>query len=407
MSSLGILGAGTMGAGLALVAAQAGLDVVLLDRDDAAAQRGRGYVESRLRRDVLKGRRPAAEADAVLARVTATDSYADLAGLPLVIEAVFEDRAVKRDVIGRVEQVLPADAVLASNTSAMPITGLAEFSRRPERFLGMHFFSPAERMPLVEIICGRRTSDDTLAAALDLARALGKTPIVVNDAPGFFTSRFIGSFITESLRMVTAGVDPALVEEGARRVGMPMGALAISDSIGLDVSVHAARQRALDEGRPAPEPGPVGLLVERGRHGRTSGHGFYDYGPDGEAVLWPGLAELFPRAAEQPALDDVGTRILYAQLVEGTRAFADGVLTSARDGDLGATLGVGFPLALGGPFAAIDAIGVAAFVAEADRLAAAHGPPFDVPDLVREMAQRGLTFHGDGGPAVVPPGRRG
>jgi 3-hydroxyacyl-CoA dehydrogenase / enoyl-CoA hydratase / 3-hydroxybutyryl-CoA epimerase len=393
---IGIMGAGTMGAGLALTAAKARLEVVLLDRDLPTAEKGRDYAGKRLRRDVEKGRRTAAEADAVLARITPTDSYEELAGLPIVIEAVFEDRAVKQAVLGRARAALPADAVLASNTSAMPITGLAEYTSDPGRFVGMHFFSPAERMPLVEIIRGKQTTDETLAVALDLAKVMRKTPIVVNDAPGFFTSRFIGSFITESMRMVAAGVNPHLVENGARMAGMPMGALTVSDSIGLDLSVHAARQRALDAGNPDPDLGVVGLLVERGRHGRKNGAGFYDYAANGDAVLWPGLRDLIPPADEQPSIEEVKTRILYAQLVEGTRAFAEGVLPTVRDGDLGACLGVGFPAYLGGPFVAIDAIGLPTFVATADRLADLHGPQFAVPALIREMAADGRTFYGEG-----------
>ncbi|SHN75837.1 3-hydroxyacyl-CoA dehydrogenase NAD-binding domain-containing protein [Cryptosporangium aurantiacum] len=394
---IGILGAGTMGAGLALTAAKAGIEVVLLDRDLPSAEHGKAYAGSRLAREVAKGRRTQDKADATLARIHPTTDYADLGDVPLVVEAVFEDRAVKKDVIARADAVLPADAVFASNTSAIPITSLAAFSRRPELFIGAHFFSPVERMALVEIIRGEQTSDATLARTLDLAKALRKTPIVVNDSPGFFTSRFIGSFLTASLTMVNEGVNPNLVENGARMVGMPMGALTISDSVGLDLTVHASRSHGHGG-----DLGIVGTLVDAGRHGRKNGKGFYDYHDDGTKSLWPGLSDALPTRADQPSIDEVKARILYAQLAEGARAFAEGVLPDVIDGDLGATLGVGFPAHLGGPFVAIDTIGPARFVAECDRLAAAHGEQYALPPLVRDMAAAGQTFYGSN--AVVSPG---
>ena len=402
---IGILGAGTMGAGLALTAAKIGLEVVLLDRDQEAAEKGKAYAAKRLARDVEKGRRTQEKADAALALIHPTADYADLAGVLIVVEAVFEDRAVKEAVIKQAEAALPADAVFATNTSAMPITGLASFSQRPDQFIGMHFFSPVERMMLVEIIRGEQTSDATLAKALDLAQALRKTPIVVNDGPGFFTSRFIGSFIGSSMAMINEGVNPNLVENGARMVGMPMGPMTISDSIGLDLGVHATRNAAKDRGQPEPDLGITGALVDQGRFGMKNGKGFYDYAADGAKSLWPGLADALPRLAEQPTVDEVKNRILYAQLAEGARAFAEGVLPTVVDGDVGATLGVGFPAYLGGPFCAIDEIGLPAFVAECDRLTAAHGKQYAVPQLLREMAERGETFHGRN--AVVSPGAGG
>jgi 3-hydroxyacyl-CoA dehydrogenase/enoyl-CoA hydratase/3-hydroxybutyryl-CoA epimerase len=400
--TIGVIGAGTMGGGLAYNAARSGLEVILIDRDQAAAKKGKGYAERKLSREIEKGKMTREKADAVLARIHPTTSYDRLANAKLVVEAVFEDRQVKADVFRRLDAVLPADAVLASNTSAMPITGLAEFTVRPERFIGLHFFSPVERMPLVEIIRGRATTDETLAKSLDFVQALRKTPIVVNDSPGFFTSRFIGAFVGESLRMVSEGVKPALVENGARAVGMPMGALTISDELGLDLAYHAGLQHAKDRGEADPDMGITSrLVVEHGRHGRKNGKGFYDYLENGEKRLWPGLAELAPPIAEQPGIDEVKRRILFAQLAEGARCFAEDVLTGVIDGDLGATLGVGFPAYLGGPFAAIDTMGVGVMVETCDELAARYGDPFRVPQLLRDMADRGQTFYGR--TAVTPP----
>jgi 3-hydroxyacyl-CoA dehydrogenase/enoyl-CoA hydratase/3-hydroxybutyryl-CoA epimerase len=286
----------------------------------------------------------------------------------------------------------------------MPITGLAEFSKRPDQFIGMHFFSPAERMPLVEIIRGKQTSDATLAKALDLAQALGKTPITVNDSPGFFTSRFIGSFVAESLKMADEGINPNLIENGARMVGMPMGALTIADSMGLDLAYGSSVSKAKEQGVEPAKTLISKLVTEHGRNGMKNGKGFFDYGADGSKKLWPGLQNLLPKLEQQPAIDEVKKRILYAQLSEGARAFAEGVLTSVIDGDLGATLGVGFPAYLGGPFSAMDNIGIASVVSECDRLAAAYGKQFAVPQLLRDMAKNGQTFFGQN--AVKSPGAR-
>ena len=402
---IGIIGAGTMGAGLALNAAKAGIEVILLDRDQAAADKGKAYAMKRVTRDVEKGRSTQEKADKLLARIHPTASYDELKDVKIVVEAVFEDRTVKSDVIRKAEAALPADAVFASNTSAMPIGGLAEFSQRPDQFIGMHFFSPAERMPLVEIIRGKQTSDATLAKALDLAQALRKTPIVVNDSPGFFTSRFIGSFVGEGLKMIEQGVNPNLVENGSRMAGMPMGVMTISDVMGLDLAYHAGKQNARDAAAAADVDNTIiAKLVKEGRHGAKNGKGFYDYAGDGSKSLWPGLEKIVPRAAQQPSVEEVKKRILYVQLAEGARAFAEGVLVSVIDGDLGATLGVGFPAFWGGPFSAIDTLGVANVVAECDRLAAAYGDQFKVPQLLRDMAKNGQTFFGKN--AVKSPGAR-
>jgi 3-hydroxyacyl-CoA dehydrogenase/enoyl-CoA hydratase/3-hydroxybutyryl-CoA epimerase len=402
---IAVIGAGTMGAGIAYSAARARINVVLIDLDQAAADQGKAYAERKLAREIEKGRTTREKADEILACIQPTTDYAQLADVQLAIETVFEDRKVKSQVLAEIASCLPAAAILASNTSAMPITGLAEFTPQPSQFIGLHFFSPADRMPVVEIIRGRRTDDATLAKALDFVQAIRKTPITVNDSPGFFTSRFIGSFVAESLAMVTQGVKPALVENAARMLGMPMGALTVCDSIGLDISYHAGLQQARDAGKTDPDLGIVGkLVVQHGRHGQKNSKGFFDYLENGEKRLWPGLAELVPTLATQPNVNEVKARILYAQLAEGARCFAEGVLADVIDGDLGATLGVGFPAYLGGPFAAIDTIGVAEVVKECDRLAGLYGDQFKAPQLLRDMAAKGQTFYGP--QAVAAPGAR-
>jgi 3-hydroxyacyl-CoA dehydrogenase/enoyl-CoA hydratase/3-hydroxybutyryl-CoA epimerase len=401
---IAVIGAGTMGAGIAYSAARARIDVVLIDLDQAAADRGKAYAARKLARDIDKGRSSRERADEILARIHPTADYAKLADVQLAIETVFENRKAKSEVLSKVATLLPDSAILASNTSAMPITGLAEFTADPARFIGLHFFAPPDRMPVVEIIRGKRTDDVTLAKALDFVQAIRKTPVTVNDSPGFFTSRFIGSFVAESLAMVAQGVKPALVENAARMLGMPMGALSVCDEIGLDTSYHAGRQQAQDAGKD-PDLGIIGkMVVEQGRHGRKNGKGFYDYLENGEKRLWPGLRELTPTLSTQPDVDAVKGRILYAQLAEGARCFAEGVLIDVIDGDLGATLGVGFPAYLGGPFAAIDTIGVADVLQECDRLASLYGDQFKVPQLLRDMARNGETFYG--AHAVAAPGAR-
>lgn len=390
---IAVVGAGTMGAGIAFAAAKAGIEVILIDRDQAAAERGKGYADKRLRRDLGKGRTTEAKMATLLARIHPADGYDGLADVQLVIESVFEDRAVKKEVIGRISEALPAGVLIASNTSGLPIGSLAGYSDRPERFIGMHFFSPAERMPLVELIKSAKTDDTAWANALDFIGALRKTPITVNDGPGFFTTRFIGSFVTASLDMLQEGVNPALIENGARMVGMPMGALAISDSIGLDVSYHAGMAQAKEKGV-EPTLGVIGKLYEAGRHGMKNGKGFFDWDDHGDKRIWPGLSALVPTLAVQPSIEEVKARILYAQLAEGARCFAEGVLVDVIDGDLGATLGVGFPAYLGGPYAAMDTLGLAAVIAECDRLRVAYGELYAIPDAIRTMAAAGQTFHG-------------
>jgi len=393
---LGMVGAGMMGGGIALVAAQRGIDVILLDRDQAAAARGKAHAEKALAKQVERGRMTADTRDAVLARIHPATGYELLRDADMVVEAVFEDRAVKADVTRRLDAVLPEDCVLATNTSALPITLLAQASTRPERFVGLHFFSPAEKMPLVEVIRGKATSDATLARALDFVGQLGKTPIVVNDARGFFTSRFIGAFVDDSIGMVAEGINPALIENCARHAGMPVGPLAITDELSIELSVHAGeaqKKEFPDDYKPGRSVPVLQQLFERGRMGRKNGKGFYDYDESGKR-LWPGLAELYRPRAVQPSPHDLKQRILYVQAVEAARAMEEGVLLSPTDGDVGSILGVGYPAYTGGPFCFIDGVGLPSFVAEADRLADLFGEHLRPPALLRDMAARGQTFYG-------------
>ena len=394
--TLGIVGAGMMGSGIAQIAAQRGIDVLLLDRDLAAAERGKEAAQKRLTRLVEKGRMDAGKAQALLARIRTTADYADLAASDVVIEAVFENRAIKADILRQLDAVLPAHCLVASNTSSLPITLLAQAGAHPERFIGMHFFSPAERMPLVEVICGRDTSDQSLAHALDLVAQLRKTPIVVNDHRGFFTSRFIGSFVDDGIAMLAEGVAPALIENCARQAGMPLGPLAITDEMSIELSKQAGEAQARefpDSYRPGRSVPVIEKLFALGRMGRKNGKGFYDYDDKGKS-LWPGLTEHYALRTEQPQPQDLRQRVLYVQAIEAARAMEDGVLLSPADGDVGAILGVGFPAYTGGPFSFMDGIGIAKFVAEAERLAALFGPHLQPPALLKRMAAEGSTFYG-------------
>lgn len=393
---LGLIGAGMMGAGIALNAAQRGISVVLIDRDQDAADRGKQYAVKALAKQVERGRMAQDKADAILARIVPSTDYEQLRDADMVVEAVFEDRAIKAEVTKKLDAVLPATCVLATNTSALPITLLAQASVRPERFIGLHFFSPADKMPLVEVIRGKQTSDATLAQALDFIAQLKKTPIVVNDSRGFFTSRFIGAFVDDAIGMVAEGINPAMIDNCAKHAGMPVGPLAITDELSIELSVHAGEAQKKEfpneykEGRSVPV---LKKLYALGRLGKKMGQGFYDHDASGKR-LWSGLAELYPHKAEQPSAHDLRQRILYVQAVEGARAMEEGVLTNPADGDIGAILGVGFPAYTGGPFCFIDGIGLPQFVAEADRLADLFGEQLRPPKLLRDMAAQGQTFYG-------------
>lgn len=392
---VGMLGAGLMGAGIAMVSAQAGIEVVLLDRDQDAADKGKQYTADRL----AKKRTSPEKTAEILGRIHATSNYADLKGCDLIIEAVFETREIKADVTKKTEAVVGADTIFGSNTSTLPITGLAEAWSKPENFIGIHFFSPVEKMPLVEIIVGKKTGPEAIAKALDYVAQIRKTPIVVNDSRGFYTSRCFGTFVQEGLALLAEGVKPALIENVAKHMGMPVGPLAVNDEVGLDLSYKVGQQTKKDLGdsyKPGPGEAVIEKMIELGRHGRKNAKGFYAYPEDGSPKhLWPELSAHFPVAATQPTPAEVKERLFHRQLVETARCFAEGVLETPEDGDLGAIFGWGFAPFTGGPFSAMDTIGLKTVVQTLDRLALAHGERFAPPQLLRDMAAKGKSFYGN------------
>jgi len=394
---LGILGAGMMGAGIAHVSALAGIDCVLLDRARDLAERGKKHTADLLVKDVEKGVLTQLRADAVLERIKPTVAYRDLANCDLVIEAVFEERDLKALVMRQAEAVVQQTTVLASNTSTLPISSLGSGTARPAQFIGIHFFSPVHRMPLVEVIVGDKTCEDTLSRTLDYVRQLRKTPIVVKDSRGFYTSRVFGTYCYEGHRMLEEGVDPALIENAGRFAGMPVGPLAVTDEVSLELQYKVIRQSQVDLG--AQYRNPIGWNVLRhfvedlNRLGRKSGGGFYEYPHNGKKFLWPGLAGEYPRLARQPDLEELKTRLLYIQAIETLRCLEEGVLESAAEADLGSVLGWGFPAFTGGTLSFIDGIGADTFAEDCRGLAERHGPRFEPPRRLIERAKSGDTFH--------------
>jgi 3-hydroxyacyl-CoA dehydrogenase/enoyl-CoA hydratase/3-hydroxybutyryl-CoA epimerase len=397
LTKVGVLGAGMMGAGIAHASASAGLDVVLIDVSDAAAERGKAAAAQVLDGAVKRGRLSQAERDATLARIRPTTNYLDLAGAELVIEAVTEDRRIKAEVTRMAEAVLSADSIFASNTSTLPITSLATTSKRPENFVGIHFFSPVHRMRLVEVIRGEPTGDVAVARALDYVKRIRKTPILVNDGRGFYTSRVFGTYINEGLALLVEGVNPALIENAGRLAGMPVGPLAVADDVGIDLIHHIKEQTKRDLGaryEPLPGDAVVPLLVATlQRTGRKTGRGFYDYPTDGPKRLWPELARHFPRAAEQPDVEAVKRRLMHIQGVETARCLEEKIVGDPRDADVGSVYGWGFAPFTGGTVSYIDGIGVADFVSDCEALARRHGARFAPPALLRDMARRGKAFY--------------
>jgi 3-hydroxyacyl-CoA dehydrogenase/enoyl-CoA hydratase/3-hydroxybutyryl-CoA epimerase len=397
VKKVGILGAGMMGSGIAYVSAVAGIDVVLLDSEVALAEKGKAYSVKLLDKDVQRGKRDKAQADAILARITATASYAALDGCDLIVEAVFEDKAIKADVTRKTEAVIPSGAIFASNTSTLPISELAQASKRPAQFIGLHFFSPVDRMPLVEVILGKPTSPETLARSLDYVAQLRMTPIVVNDSRGFYTSRVFQTFIHEGMRMLEEGIEPALIENAAKFAGMPVGPLAVTDEVTVELPMKIVKQAEEAIGssyvRPCAYNVMKRMLDELKRPGKRYGRGFYEYPEGGKKFLWPGLKQAFPVAAEQPSLDEVKKRLLYIQSMETARCLEEGVLTHAADGDVGSILAWGVPTWTGGTLSLIDTVGIQNFVAECERMAKLYGPRFAPSAWLRARAARGEAFY--------------
>ena len=397
VAKVGVIGAGMMGAGIAYVSANAGIEVVLIDAAQEAADRGKAHSADLLDKGMKRGKVTAEKKAEVLGRIIATTDYAALAGCDLIVEAVFEDPKVKADVTAKVEAAVGEGCIFATNTSTLPISGLAKASQRPANFIGIHFFSPVDKMNLVEIIRGKETGDVAVAKALDYVRQIRKTPIVVNDARFFYANRCIIPYINEGIRMVAEGVEPALVENAAKLVGMPLGPLQLVDETSIDLGVKIAKATRAAMGDAYPDGAVDAVLfwmADQGRMGKKANAGFYAYDAAGKREgLWEGLAAQYPLADSQPDLTTVQHRLLMAQVLEAVRALEDGVLTDIREGDVGAILGWGFAPWSGGPFSWLDIIGAARAVEICDHLTATQGARFTAPALLREMAAKGEGFY--------------
>ena len=397
---LGIIGAGFMGAGIGYVSAQAGMSVVLIDRDQASADKGKAVADKLISEQVNRGRASAAEREALLARIEASADYGALKDCDFVIEAVFEDRKVKAETVKKAQDIIGEKVVFGSNTSTLPITSLAREFNDPSRFIGIHFFSPVEKMMLVEIILGKQTGDAALAAALDFVRAIKKTPIVVNDSRGFYTSRVVGTYIREGHLMLMEGVPPAMIENVARMAGMPVGPLALNDEVAVDLAWKILKATEADLGPQAVDPRQKALLQEmvekRGRYGRKNGKGFYDYPEKSPKRLWPGLADLPAKKRDPDRINvqELKNRLLGVQALETARCVEERVVTDMREADVGSILGFGFAPYAGGTLSYIDMMGAKRFVEVCRRLERKHGERFKPPKLLVDMAAKGETFYG-------------
>jgi 3-hydroxyacyl-CoA dehydrogenase/enoyl-CoA hydratase/3-hydroxybutyryl-CoA epimerase len=391
---VGVLGAGMMGQGIAYVSAMAGIEVVLKDVTQEAADKGKAYSEQLLSARVAKGRMTGEQRADVLGMIHATDRDQDLLGCDLIVEAVFENMALKHQITRELEGQLAQGGVWGSNTSSLPITRLAEASERPENFIGIHFFSPVDKMPLVEIICGEKTSDETLARAFDYARQIRKTPIVVNDSLGFFTSRTFGTYLDEGVRLLAEGAHPVQIDNLGKAVGMPVGPLAVYDEVSLELSRKAQQtwkeMGELDKWGDGSIARAVvdTLITEYGRGGRPHGGGFYEYGEDGKTI-WPKLYELYYREEVEIPQQDIRDRLLFRQVIEALKCLESGVLRSAADGNIGSIMGIGAPVWTGGLIQFVNTYGAAQFVARCDELVAAYGERFEAPQIAREHAASG------------------
>ncbi|MEH2472826.1 3-hydroxyacyl-CoA dehydrogenase/enoyl-CoA hydratase/3-hydroxybutyryl-CoA epimerase [Nitrobacteraceae bacterium AZCC 2161] len=402
VKKLAIIGAGFMGASVGFVSARGGIDVVLIDRDQASADKGRGHCEAAIDGLIAKGRAKEADKAALMAKITATADFNVLKECDLVIEAVFEDRAVKAEIYKRAQPLLKEGAIFASNTSTLPINSLAEEFTDQSKFIGIHFFSPVEKMMLVEIIVGKNTGDVALAAALDYVRVIGKTPIVVNDSRGFFANRCVLRFTAEGLEMLMEGVPPAMIENTAKMAGMPVGPLSLSDEIALDLVLKIMKATEADLGSQAVDQAQKKLIVEmvekQERLGRKNSKGFYEYPAKGKGQksLWQGLGALVPKPVDPDTLDveELKQRFLVVQAVEAARTVEDHVITDPREADVGSILGFGFAPFTGGTLSYIDFMGTKNFVALCHKLEAKYGSRFTPPKLLEDMAAKGETFYG-------------
>jgi 3-hydroxyacyl-CoA dehydrogenase/enoyl-CoA hydratase/3-hydroxybutyryl-CoA epimerase len=399
-TKIGVVGAGFMGAAIAYVTARAGIPVALIDRDQEAADKGKAHSETLVKDAIAKGKSTKEEGDRLLALITPTPDYSQLSDADLVIEAVFEDRNVKKAVIEQVEAVLPATSIFASNTSTLPITGLAENSTRPAQFIGVHFFSPVEKMMLVEVILGEKTGDKAIAVALDYAAAIKKTPIVVNDTRGFYVNRCVFRYMNEAYDMLIEGVPPAMIENAAKMAGMPVGPLSLSDEVAIDLSYKIFKASIADLGEASVKKEHMALVDkmvnELGRLGRKNSKGFYDYPPKpAKKSLWPELKDLYP----QKQAEDIDVKVLQQRLLgtialEAARTVEEGIVTDPREADVGSILGFGFAPYTGGTLSYIDGMGVGNFVAMCEKLAAVHGDHFKPTPLLLDLAAKGETFYG-------------
>ncbi|MCJ8333202.1 MAG: 3-hydroxyacyl-CoA dehydrogenase NAD-binding domain-containing protein [Epibacterium sp.] len=403
VKKVGVLGAGMMGAGISLVSAMAGIEVVLIDRDQAAADKGKAYTEAYLDKGMKRGKVTEDKKATVLSQITATTDLDALKGTDLIIEAVFEDMDVKAEMTKKVEAIVGEDCIFASNTSTLPITELAKASDRPEQFIGIHFFSPVEKMLLVEIIKGAETGDRATAKALDYVRQIKKTPIVVNDARFFYCNRCILPYVNEGVRMITEGVSPVLIDNAARQLGFPVGPVQLTDETSIDLGAKIARatKEAMGDAYPeSPADDLIFWMESEGRLGRKAGKGFFDYDAKGKRVeYWKGLSDKYPVTTEQPDFIEVQERLMFAQVLEAVRALEENVLMDIREGDVGAILAWGFAPWSGGPLSWLDIIGTPYAAERCDQLTEKYGERFTCPPLLRDMADKGQSFYGRFAPA--------
>ncbi len=396
---IGVIGAGFMGAGIAYVTAKAGIPVVLLDRDMPSAEKGKAHSDSLISAAIAKGRAKPEQKEKLLSLITPSDDYASLDGCDLVVEAVFEDSEVKKAATQKAEAALKSSAILASNTSTIPITSLAKNSGRPKNFIGIHFFSPVDKMMLVEIILGKQSGDEALAVAMDYVRAIGKTPIVVNDTRGFYVNRCVLRYMAEAFRMLIEGVPAPMIENAARLAGMPVGPLALTDETAIDLAQKIMRQTRRDLGEKAVDPAQMGLIDTmvdmHGRFGRKNGKGFYDYpAKPAKKKLWPGLKDLYPqKAAETVDVEELKQRFLVTIALEAARVMEEGIVSDPREADVGSILAFGFAPYTGGTLSYIDGMGARNFVALSKKLRKKFGDQFKAPKLLLDMAGKGETFY--------------